>query len=150
MITSHLKLLLVSLLLTLSVILSVRADNLEKGYSDWNSNPSNRINYEYRNPPPPSQQNVNNENVTNRAVAMFLAHGITGLVLLILGRWYYQRQKRWDEESADMRRELLEYVKADQTSDYEMMKRIDDSKQELKDEMIKIREELMLVLQKKL
>jgi hypothetical protein len=81
--------------------------------------------------------------IQDRAVAMFLDHGITGLVLLILGWWYYQRQKRWDEESAEMRKELLEYVKADQTSDYDMMSRIDTSKQELKEIIYQMKDEIL-------
>jgi len=106
--------------------------------------------YYYQTPPPPVYSQLpESTDVTDRAVAMFLDHGITGLVLLILGWWYYQRQKRWDEESAEMRKELLEYVKADQTSDYDMMKRIDSAKTELKEQMMLMKDEILRELVRK-
>lgn len=68
----------------------------------------------------------------DRSVNMLLDHGITGLVLFVLGIWYYKRQQAWDTESSSMRKELLEYVKADQTSDYDMMSKWQKNTDEVK------------------
>lgn len=97
----------------------------------------------------PVQPQINNQASTelgasDRAVGILLDHGITGLVLLILGWWYYKRQQQWDEESASMRKELMEYVKADQASDYEMMAKIGDMKEDIKREIHTLKEEMFM------
>jgi hypothetical protein len=43
-----------------------------------------------------------------------------------------------------MRKELLEYVKADQASDYEMMAKIGDMKEEIKREIHSLKEEMFM------
>ncbi len=74
----------------------------------------------------------------NQAVQMLLNHGITGLILLILGWWYYKRQATWDKESAEMRKELMTYVKDDQESDYKFIQKLD----QLCDEVARLRDEV--------
>ena len=74
----------------------------------------------------------------NQAIQMLLNHGITGLILLILGWWYYKRQASWDKESAEMRKELMTYVKDDQESDYKFIQKLD----QLCDEVSRLRDEV--------
>ena len=79
------------------------------------------------------QQNYQGiEDFSNKAIAMLLDHGVTGLILIVLGVWYYKRQQNWDSEAQNMRKELMEYVKADQISDYDMMRKWQDNTDELK------------------
>lgn len=73
------------------------------------------------------------KSVSRRVIDIVLEHGLTGVVLLILAWWYSKRQTQWDIESKQMRQELLDYVKADQASDYEMMTRIDKLTTEIHD-----------------
>jgi hypothetical protein len=136
--SKSIKIFVMSLMMTSTVMMAVNADQMAKEDLSVKT-----VAYYEQQLPIKYTQLPESTDIQDRAVAMFLDHGITGLVLLILGWWYYQRQKRWDEESAGMRRELLEYVKADQTSDYEMMNRIDTSKQELKELIHQVKEEIM-------
>lgn len=130
------------LMMAFSVI-AAEADSSVDNHPMYQPYPQNLAQqYQVYQSPPQSSPNLM-DNISDRAINMFLDHGITGLVLLILGWWYYQRQKKWDEESSAMRKELMEYVKADQTSDYDMMKRIDNSKQELKEQMMSMKDEIL-------
>jgi hypothetical protein len=135
--SKSIKIFVMSLVMTVSTIVIANADKaMEEKYPL-------QTGYYQQVMPQTYSQLPDSTDVADRAIAMFLDHGITGLVLLILGWWYYQRQKRWDEESAEMRKELLEYVKADQTSDYDMMNRIDSSKIELKELIQQAKDEIL-------
>ena len=85
---------------------------------------------------PPSMEGP--QDYINQAIQMLLNHGITGLILLILGWWYYKRQANWDKESAEMRKELMTYVKDDQESDYKFIQKLD----QLCDEVSRLRDEV--------
>ena len=89
-----------------------------------------------RSQPPPQVDSP--KDYINQAIQMLLNHGITGLILLILGWWYYKRQATWDKESAEMRKELMTYVKDDQESDYKFIQKLD----QLCDEVSRLRDEV--------
>jgi len=127
--SNSLKIIIMSLMVSyITMTTLIFADTME-------NNPFERQSRVYYTDTIQSPQQQVESDPTDRAVGILLDHGITGLVLLILGWWYYKRQQQWDEESASMRKELMDYVKADQQSDYEMMAKIETHKNELKNEM---------------
>jgi hypothetical protein len=137
------KIFMMSLMMTFIFLFSLNADSL------YPQNPSEyaqvaQLSYQQQLQPQVNNQASTELSASDRAVGILLDHGITGLVLLILGWWYYKRQQQWDEESASMRKELLEYVKADQASDYEMMAKIGDMKEEIKREIHSLKEEMFM------
>lgn len=130
-------------------VIAAEADNVVDNHPLYAQNLQQQYQFYQQPYIQPAPQPSLMDDISDRAINMFLDHGITGLVLLILGWWYYQRQQKWDEESSIMRKELMEYVKADQTSDYDMMQRIDNSKQELKDIMMQMKDEILREINRK-